>query len=673
MEKISNPTRNSIQYSQISRLLIEDRTKEPREKVHNLIFEIGIFSNPILKEWVDITQIQNGIMSEFDLKYYPTEPLKRAAKRLVKKGRVEKKKENNRLLFRLNDNRKNEIEESKKNFKSIDKKITDTLVDRVEKKAGKLSRSDENAVIDVFDNVLASIFKIVENLSVSAILEDGEKKNTLNFKSELYKHLKHIKNKHLRSIVKTELINMFEDPTKEMKKYFIYSANSSFIIKILNLDPECQILEKKLFSNFELILDTNVIISLLFPAHNFHKLTKELIKEANKLSLQLKVTNLTLDEMEKVISSADNLYTDSYISSKSYSYVPEHIIIENFEKLAKNRSEDWDTYVSTIKQYGSKLVKNYDVELINIDIDKIIQDYNIEDIAEIVKECTSNRPYTKTDEVAKHDAYHFALIDKRRKKINEKIWFLSHDSTFSCVNTGFKKHLGEEANTTYYLSCSSFMEIIFPFLSPDVVDQEFEDIFFKIFSSDFFGVAGEFSFGKLTKFFVPLMDEDVLDEEDYTKILEDRTLKRITRQWTNSDYNPKYDETIAKKVAELADERKSQKIKQMEKELEQKQNENEDYRKLLNEEYSNIKSQIRKTENEINTLKEQRDKEKVKKEHVQKLSFNTMCVLTLFTNILLIIIIILIDLGLGYFIGGVIGLLSLDIGLLSRFEKSIDK
>lgn len=668
MEKLRDSKK--MEYIQISRFLLDKRASEPRDEVHNILFEMGIFSNMKLKEWLSLEQIRKSIAYEIGLDTYPLEPLKRAASRLLEENRIKMKETENVEVYALVLERKEEFKKSKTEIDELHKKITNYLVEKIEKEVGELNRKDNETACEIFDLTLTTIFTAMENVSTTILCgaETKSDKLFMNVPKEYRKNLRKISDAKVRKSISNNIKDIIHNPLAELKKYFLYCANTSFIVKLLNLDPECQVLEKGIFSDFVLFLDTNVLISALYPAHELHEITHEVLKESNRLGVQLKVTSRTLAELDRVLNSADNIYSKTQRSAKSRFYIPENTIIETFVRYAEIKGDTWQTFLLASKRQTKVMDRKYNIQLDETNYLEHIDKTKLEDLSKIVKECSERRQYPKSKEVSEHDAYHFLVTDYLREghKFQKNIWFLSHDRTFDCVNKGFFNLEGKAVPCS--VLCSSWMEVLFPFLSPDMSNQKFEDIFIKFVASDFFSMTKSLSFGSLTRFIAPFFDDVYLDEEDFIAILQDQILNNLYVEWKKADYSLDYDNQIAEIIAKLVDKRKDEKIKKLDDELKSRTQEIE---KISNEvttmkvqlKSSGIESKekLRSLDKKVQSLKTDRDEERKKSVRTRRLGEIFIGVMTVFVVIIMLLLLkpqdILIGLeiiGSGALLGGLI-------------------
>lgn len=103
------------------------------------------------------------------------------------------------------------------------------------------------------------------------------------------------------------IIDFFQDSNPEYDAIKWNMAQNFYIAKVIGLEPNSRILSHELFSNSELYLDTNVIVSALEEEHEHHKSFKELSKACQKVSIRLKVCQISIDELRGFIANQREL------------------------------------------------------------------------------------------------------------------------------------------------------------------------------------------------------------------------------------------------------------------------------------------------------------------------------------------------------------------------------
>ena len=622
-------------FLQISRMILSKEATEPRDEIHNVLFELGIHSTMKHKQWLSLEEIAESVSHELGVERYPLEPLRRAASRLKESKRIQAQVNGEGEVYALEEERAEMIETSKEEVSNLHDKVTTILIESVKGGYGDLTSKETDMVLEVFELTLSSIFAAMENASLAVLLGEGLPGGMgKEVRVQFGKHLGLIESERLRRIVREKMRNLILEPTEESKLYFVLCASNSFLLKLLNMDPECQSLQRKLLSEYTLYLDTNILVSTMFEGDDRCAISREILNSTSKLGVKFLVTTRTLDELDKVIERSDKIYSRQKPNSKSRYYTPENTMIQTFVRYAEPRGDRWDTFIGSHKQFRSYLLGKYHIDLDQRLYGEILQHEKIDEVSEIVAECSRSRLAPKSEEVIEHDAYHFLVIDYLRNELSSnKIWFLSHDSSFDCVNQAFMKLEGNTLPCS--VLCSSWLEIIFPFLSPDVSMESFETLFAKTIGSDFFAVTKALAFGNLTGFFAPFWNDQDLTDEDYVAILEDQMLKRIVAEWKESDYSSDFDSKITERIASLVDARKDNKLALKDKEIEDLRAAKESLESKL------LKSESMLSSSESNTvgLKESLNGETKKRELTAWISQGIIFVLGSVITILLFMLI----------------------------------
>lgn len=103
------------------------------------------------------------------------------------------------------------------------------------------------------------------------------------------------------------IIDFFQDSNPEYDAIKWNMAQNFYIAKVIGLEPNSRMLSHELFSNSELYLDTNVIVSALEEEHEHHKSFKELSKACQKVNIGLKVCQISIDELRGFIANQREL------------------------------------------------------------------------------------------------------------------------------------------------------------------------------------------------------------------------------------------------------------------------------------------------------------------------------------------------------------------------------
>jgi len=149
--------------------------------------------------------------------------------------------------------------------------------------------------------------------------------------------------------------------------------------------------------------------------------------------------------------------------------------------------------------------------------------------------------FTKPVSVSNHDAYHILLIRSFREKegvspLGTRYWFLTLDYSLDRAERNFDKEVLQAETIPSSIHGNAWLEMISPFMHPDIVKSETSVVFSKILSSHF-----------------PVATE-VLDPYDVADLsgewmlgLKNNVLKRIIGDKHVRETLQKYRETKAKK------------------------------------------------------------------------------------------------------------------------------
>jgi hypothetical protein len=95
------------------------------------------------------------------------------------------------------------------------------------------------------------------------------------------------------------------DPQYDELKWML--AQSHYMLLALGLDPGGSLLSQELFSNALVYLDTNVVVEALEPSARTHLAFKTLCGACRKLGIDVKVCQVSLDELERTVAYYSDL------------------------------------------------------------------------------------------------------------------------------------------------------------------------------------------------------------------------------------------------------------------------------------------------------------------------------------------------------------------------------
>jgi len=219
----------------------------------------------------------------------------------------------------------------------------------------------------------------------------------------------------------------------EKKVYFARILDGTFIYSLVQIDPSTQALVRDNFRNYKIYLDTNILYAL-FDLHNPQRTTtiEKTVNLATKtFNIKFVVSQHTVEEMKKSIASKKDLLLSSPPIKRELAEIGADIsedenVITSYWRAFHRTGISKEDYIEKLSHVPEMLAaKNISIEKTQGFADSVIEkEINALNAAII--------PQRKSDNIARHDAYHKLLIQRVRKEAetkqtHQKFWFLSLD------------------------------------------------------------------------------------------------------------------------------------------------------------------------------------------------------------------------------------------------------
>lgn len=427
--------------------------------------------------------LKNDLLLEF-----PWEVLKSILSRLEEKNVV--KLTDGR--YQLSSDRRKEIHNEGELRARIWQDLANQLISKAEESLGRTVTTEEKALIaDTWLRFLSSFF--LDHAHVSAALIAGVGPNTPQQPRVcLDRALEHVGDASLRDSTRIAILDVVGNPT-EATAGFLFHLNQNLVcIEVLNLDPECQALEKAAFSRITLLLDTNVIIALLCPTSRQHVLTRELVDLTGRVGAILRFTKKTMKEFLDVLDDSNRDFQRlGKVPLRFLAAVDDDFITSYAGEKHWNPHLSWEGYHLTMKQAESVLRTKYGISLLDEEHEEILKFPVFNEISREVSDCFEKfRLKIKKPEVAAHDAYHLILVRELRKGkdltlVGPSLWFLSYDQTLPYVDPFVTERLQYTDQTASTMLVDIWLQMIEPLLVGRVESKEIIDVFSEYLRSQF--------------------------------------------------------------------------------------------------------------------------------------------------------------------------------------------
>jgi hypothetical protein len=342
----------------------------------------------------------------------------------------------------------------------------------------------------------------------------------------LDKSLENIKDLRLRDATRGAITDILQSPNDVVARFLLHLNEKLVCIEVLNLDPECQALEKQAFAKKNLLLDTNIIISLLCPSSRQYRLSRELVALSRQVGANLLVTERTLKEFSKVLEDANTRFQSfrAQIQPRLLRAVDDEFIASFAVEKEANPHEKWEGYYLRMQRVAGILKNNYGIELFDKDYPEICERPYFSEIAEQVSDCyEKTRNKAKKKDVAEHDAYHLILVRQLSKEASPSMlgpshWFLSHDQTLPYVEPLLREKVQDDKAISTMVS-DIWLQMIEPFLSRDLREKQAVQAFTELLGSQFGTIPFRIDSSVLAELQGDWLNYEWLEAEDLEKIL----------------------------------------------------------------------------------------------------------------------------------------------------------
>lgn len=536
------------------------------------VIEAGLFLYSAGKEkWARVEDVAEILCKEYKICELPPEMIKKYLSELNVSKRVTSKN-GTYLLFKERTDEISKVIEERKFLQDV---VLAKLTASVEEKYGKLSEeqkklSKENFLLFLSEYLTMKGYisaRFLSRVKEESILPVDQISTVLNDTT------KKIRDSKLRKAQKDAIARLCSD--KDMIYFFYLMLQNYICFEVLSIDPECQALTKEMVSNRKVFLDTNVVLDILLPEEPRHDLTKELVKIARQLNIEMRVTLQTRNEFRFHLSKTDRAHKvmRSRVSEKTIEKMSKYgvSLLKSFYKERKsNPALTFDGYRLMLSQTFRKELKDqFGIELDENPYDEINKHSDLRYFSELVERCAFRYAQFKEPKVVGHDAFHLLLIKELRSKYKDSnpldYWFVTQDNSLHCVS----KNLIDEGKLLSPLSVEGhvFLDVLslfLPLLTIEETTSEISEVFMKFCSSTLTYVFPTLSISQMVIFATPWIDYDRFTPEDLIDIASDK----IVQDYINEPQlvPPEKIEPIPEdKIKPVVDKKIDQKLEKLEK------------------------------------------------------------------------------------------------------------
>jgi len=401
-------------------LLTVERGKYCRAKLVQEIFsETAGFHVPL-------NDIQSSLQRLFEKSRIERAPKEVSEKTVKVKGKQEE-------LYKLNDAVREEIEG--------DEKTAIRRFNAVVKRLFEDSERDSALYNEPFLKFLSTVFFRLASESVKSLLGESGEEGVVS--SPIFKSALESANKELgelnATVFENGMIDFFQSNDPEYAAIKWNLAQSYHSLRAIGLHEGGLILSGELFKNAEFYLDTNIVISALAPEDEHHAGIVAVCKACKKLGLQIKVLEITLEELKRTVDA--QLETLQRVINQ----IPEETMVKVYsgfmgiyQKKMKNGEEiDFSETFSSF--YSAREILREQFQIPIEENEWFDEERNTEEtvaFSEIIRGRFADMSRrNKNENACTHDSLSIRWIEKCRENLgNNNAWFLTRDHTLpGCV------------------------------------------------------------------------------------------------------------------------------------------------------------------------------------------------------------------------------------------------
>lgn len=501
---------------------------------------------------------------------FPRSVLKTILSRLV---------ETNRVVFdgryRLSPHRRRDITTQTQVHLASLEGLIGQLVSKTEQCFGsELSAESRELVEGCFFRFVSTLF--MERASILAKLIAGHETPEAELSipaTALDETLKLIGERQLREAVSAATLDTLRNPTQAVVDFLVRLNENLICIQVLNLDPECQKVEREAFSRINLLLDTNIIMDLLCSSSRRHRLSRELLSLTRHVGANLQVTRRTLKEFLNVLEDANNRIQKLEMPTRFLVVIDDEFIASYSKEKEMNPHLRWEGYYLRMKRVDSLLRNNWGVAVYDEDRKEILEREGFPEIANQVSKCYKKiKHQIKQQRVAEHDAYHLILIRELRNEspmtmLGPSHWFLTHDQTLPCADPLVTQKFAYEEKTISTMLADIWLQMIEPFLGRDVREKQVIQVFSELLKSQFSGIPFRIESSKMAELQGEWLDCEWLEPTDLEKILGEKFvaeyLSKLTKMRVEGEDTSSLTEDFKRKLEIRVESLAGERIRQL--------------------------------------------------------------------------------------------------------------
>ena len=527
----------------ISQFVLEEEAEKVRDDLEEKIVETALFWGLKNDECASIDGIAEMVEKEIHLVKFPDLVLKDIVSRLLANGSIIESGENSYKLSFLKRTEFGKLVVEKK--ARIDR-INSQFLLLLEREYGKrLNDEQKNEGLERLYSLLASLALEKSDLIARIVTQ----KNLGNLPMELsihklYQILGKIEDVDLRNAEFRAIRLIFREGSNDFCSFLFSLTQNLICIQILNLDPECQALERKAFADKKLFLDTNVLIGLVCPTDWQHKPATHLLTLSSSLGAKIFVTKKTCEEYLSILEDANRVFEKWNSPMKFLENTDNEFLVSFWLEKQNSESLSWNGFYQRNRDIG-KILNERRIELYIEKMDNIQNNKYFKDIMAQVDLCyLSVKGRSKVGVVCEHDALLMLLMRELRREhktsmLGPNYWFITGDESLLCVDNRINSIPDFPDKTPSSMLSDVWLEMISPFLPLSIREKDAYEAFSLLVKHQFALVPFQINAEKLVKIQGSWTQYEWLEGQDIVRIQNQewtkQYLKRLESAKTQKD------------------------------------------------------------------------------------------------------------------------------------------
>ncbi|MGE5571666.1 MAG: hypothetical protein ACM3ZU_01415 [Bacteroidota bacterium] len=453
---------------------VDRRSRLSRGELHPWLVELALFQ---AGRALTVNEIARCVFSKvIPLGATSFEPswVEGVVRKLTKKGRIEERKQRGSDVYQLSQRRRSQIVAAKQRFDMSKQEFERVVLaactaspivpaDFSEKQQQAILKAVHATVQQIFLRNAIKFGLLAETLSgkpeVSLNIEECE-----GAESVLSKGLDEALGPlDLRvPVIKHTIIKALTSSDPLVRQYLTLCHHQVLYMHLLGIDPSLQKYQRTLLEHRTIVLDTNMVLPLMFTHHDLHVVVRDLLRDAQRLGMTLAVFPWTVDEIGRCVNGAKT----SFVDYNSKTLEDRREIERMADIVAQMVSAGRDLSGLDIETFFAGLEPRLWLKENNIrvlDLEPSTDEVKANELRSIAYEAKDKRAIllgkagARTD-IVEHDVQCLLGVDTLRGSasadpMGPRVWFLTRDTTLQSIEKEAIRH-----HKLYDLPCSLRMD-----------------------------------------------------------------------------------------------------------------------------------------------------------------------------------------------------------------------